>query len=126
MKLVSFDILNDVNCYCYNFIHCEYRLQHHCCGVNSPADWRPIYGDKLPFSCCPEYWLESDSQSLSAFARRYHPGCSIESATKVGCKEKLVQFVKEFLIVWIALGFTLFILVQVKKSVSNQIKLQNS
>lgn len=110
MRLVPIPILNDVNCSCcHHFIHWAYRLQYQCCGVNQPSDWKPIYGDNLPWTCCPKYW--SDPEALAyAYAL---PGCRAGDATKVGCKEKLVQYVKEHLIVWLALGFTATILIQV-------------
>lgn len=48
------------------------------------------------------------------------PGqCTVKTATKVGCKRKLVEFVKEYLITWIALGFAAAFSIQVEFSLDN-------
>lgn len=87
-------------------------LQNECCGVKGPADWYKIR-TKLPAPCCAQSW--------SAFsAKKDYAECTIQEATKTGCKEVFVQFMKENLIVWISLGFTVTILVQVKKSIFNR------
>lgn len=44
--------------------------------------------------------------------------CTIQEATQIGCKEKLVEFIeqlneKHHVFVWMSLGFAAYILVQV-------------
>lgn len=80
------------------------QYENSCCGINKAADWLPILGNNgnLPLTCCSKNW------SADATTQ-----CTIENATKIGCKGKLVQFAKEHLIIWIGLGFTVIILVQV-------------
>lgn len=75
--------------------------------MNQPTDWDPIYGHnkKLPPACCPKNW--------SVLSERGVKDCTIKDATKTGCKQKLVQFMKDHLIIWFVLGFTVVILVQV-------------
>lgn len=87
---------------------CKLILQNKCCGVKEPADWYPVLGqNKLPYTCCP-------ANQQSAFSANNNYGeCTINEATKSGCKEKLVEYMKENLIVWFAIGFTVIILVQV-------------
>lgn len=66
-----------------------------------------MYGDSLPVTCCPKFWTQDEALAYS------FTGCTIEDATNVGCKEKIVKYIKENLIVWIAVGFTLTISLQV-------------